>query len=357
MCPAASSLLPYAVLAVYLGDDRFTLTTRPKGECSHCVRLNLTEDIGFLLFTRQNPRSPHRLLAGDDARLRSSPFDLRAPTVVYIHGFSEHWAGLGASAIRDAYLERGHYNVVVVAWQTMAAGPWYARAVANCKVCGRHTATFLDYLVSRGLDLASLHVVGFSLGAEVAGYVGGFLASGRLPRVTGLDPAFPLFVLRTSRNRLSRGDADFVDVIHTDGGAFGFPGALGHADFYPNGGTAPQPGCRLAQHLASGQLQDIVSCSHQRAWKLYAESVRSECSFRATRCHHWFAHVLGLCADGDRAYMGLAASPRARGKYFLRTRDRPPFGLSEGPCEQQGPLRASPPRFGRTRSSRARSRG
>ena len=43
-------------------------------------------------------------------------------------------------------------------------------------------------------------------------------------------------------SHLSAGDAKFVDVIHSDGGFFGIPWALGHADFYPNGGVALQPG-------------------------------------------------------------------------------------------------------------------
>lgn len=36
----------------------------------------------------------------------------------------------------------------------------------------------------------------------------------------GLDPAFPLYNGGSS-NRLSPSDAEFVDVIHTDGGLFG----------------------------------------------------------------------------------------------------------------------------------------
>lgn len=47
-------------------------------------------------------------------------------------------------------------------------------------------------------------------------------------------------------------DAAFVDVIHTDGGIFGFPNPLGHADFYPNGGKPPQPGCSLGNILRRG---------------------------------------------------------------------------------------------------------
>lgn len=58
-----------------------------------------------------------------------------------------------------------------------------------------------------------------------------------------MDPAFPLYMFGGDTGRLSYNDAKFVDVIHTDGGVFGYPWALGHADFFPNGGTPLQPGC------------------------------------------------------------------------------------------------------------------
>lgn len=45
--------------------------------------------------------------------------------------------------------------------------------------------------------------------------------------------------------RLDPSDAEFVDVIHTDGGIIGVRRGIGHADFYPNAGEAPQPGCNL----------------------------------------------------------------------------------------------------------------
>jgi hypothetical protein len=66
--------------------------------------------------------------------------------------------------------------------------PWYVAAVRNCKVVGLYLARFLDYLDSRGIPLSNVHVIGFSLGAEVAGYTGQHLKAGknpRLPRITG----------------------------------------------------------------------------------------------------------------------------------------------------------------------------
>jgi len=65
---------------------------------------------------------------------------------------------------------------------------------------------------------------------------------------SGLDPALPGFdVGLVSAGTLSNSDADFVDVIHTCAGYLGYKTPLGHADFYPNGGGPPQPGCSILQ--------------------------------------------------------------------------------------------------------------
>ena len=60
----------------------------------------------------------------------------------------------------------------------------------------------------------------------------------------GLDPAGPLW--DNYDRGLRKSDADFVDVIHTDGKGwpthFGLLSHLGHVDFYPDEGSH-QPGC------------------------------------------------------------------------------------------------------------------
>lgn len=66
-----------------------------------------------------------------------------------------------------------------------------------------------------------LHIVGHSLGAHVAGVLGSLIKKNntdyKVERITGLDPAGPCFDDQQSpaNLRLDRGDADFVDVIHT----------------------------------------------------------------------------------------------------------------------------------------------
>lgn len=60
----------------------------------------------------------------------------------------------------------------------------------------------------------------------------------------GLDPAGPGFEYVALRSdRLDATDAEFVDVIHTAANTLGYSKPIGHADYYPNGGKNPQPGC------------------------------------------------------------------------------------------------------------------
>lgn len=53
----------------------------------------------------------------------------------------------------------------------------------------------------------------------------------------------------TEDDRLDPGDAEFVDVIHSNKGVFGYKYPCGHVDFWPNGGGPFQPGCSLADRL------------------------------------------------------------------------------------------------------------
>lgn len=57
-----------------------------------------------------------------------------------------------------------------------------------------------------------------------------------------MDPGSGLFSLSNPDTTLDVTDADFVDIIHTNGGTASFTEPMGHVDFYVNGGEK-QPGC------------------------------------------------------------------------------------------------------------------
>lgn len=52
------------------------------------------------------------------------------------------------------------------------ASPSYPLAVANTQLIGRQLALLLVDIVSLGTDPDNIHVIGFSLGAHVAGFAG-----------------------------------------------------------------------------------------------------------------------------------------------------------------------------------------
>lgn len=105
-------------------------------------------------------------------------------------------------------------------------------------------------------------------------------------RITGLDPANPLFLPSNPEGRLTNTDADLVVALHTDGLVFGYYYQIGGIDFYANGGRAPQPGCLLEDLVMRKTKKNVcVSCclirlllqhavvtSEQQSimWRLYA---------------------------------------------------------------------------------------
>lgn len=145
------------------------------------------------------------------------------------------------------------------------------------------------------------HLIGHSLGAHIVSYVSNH-TTGKIGRITGkfmlqplcinflllgLDPANPCFSPKEMSLKLGKEDADFVDVIHTNGRftrySLGqqypigkscskfvlgncFIGFLGHIDFYPNGGKE-QPGCRVPHHVSFWKkLRAIGLDTIERIW-------------------------------------------------------------------------------------------
>ncbi|KPJ04530.1 Acyl-CoA synthetase family member 2, mitochondrial, partial [Papilio xuthus] len=148
----------------------------------------------------------------------------------------------------------GDVNVVYLDWAEEASKEsigtvlGYLKAASNTQNIGARFAAALLNLLDGGLEFTKVHLVGHSLGAQIAGITGNTLvAQGYiLQRASCLDPAGPLYSgLISFKNGVSPECAKQVDVIHTDPGGYGIADRAGTADFWPNyeGGKTVQPGC------------------------------------------------------------------------------------------------------------------
>ncbi|XP_063226535.1 pancreatic triacylglycerol lipase-like isoform X2 [Bacillus rossius redtenbacheri] len=267
-------------------------------------------------------------------------FNGSAPTKVIVHGFGSSCSHVWVYEMRSALMAVEDCNVICVDWEGGAAVPNYVRAAANTRLVGKQVSLLLQGLQRHaGLSLQRVHLVGFSLGAHAAGFAGSQLR--RISRITGLDPAGPLFESQDPRVRLDSSDAQFVDVIHSNGenlilGGLGSWQPMGHADFYPNGGRM-QKGC---SNLFVGAVTDIIwsasevegrsLCNHRRAYKFFTDSVSPRCHFPSFPCESYDHFLAGECFPcsssrkcGNMGY--YADRSQGRGTLFLITREEEPF--------------------------------
>nr|XP_023021516.1 uncharacterized protein LOC111509893 [Leptinotarsa decemlineata] len=266
-------------------------------------------------------------------------FNSSLHTKVLIHGFGSDCSYIWVYEIRSALMAVEEVNIICVDWSDGATLPNYVKASANTRLVGKQLSLLLRGLVEKnGLSLKKTHLIGFSLGAHIAAFAGADL--GNLSRITGLDPAGPLFESQDPRARLDQTDADFVDVIHSNGenlilGGLGSSQPMGHVDFYPNGGRM-QKGC---SHLFVGAVSDIIwsspvegrsLCNHRRAYKFFIDSVSPRCHFPAFPCDSYEEFLDGKCFPctderkcGNMGY--YADRSKGRGQLYLITRDEEPF--------------------------------
>ncbi|KAJ8710423.1 hypothetical protein PYW07_009789 [Mythimna separata] len=273
-----------------------------------------------LNFITRNVNVTYKLTAAAALLPQSAWLNPRKPLKIYLHGFTDDPSKDSFSTLGTAFLEQGDFNIVALDASSLISG-MYLRSTTMVRFIGQELGKILAALVSAGLHPSNIHLIGHSLGSHISGFAGKtfmMLTGHRVGRISGLDPAGPCFSDVNVTFRLNVNDADFVDVIHTDAGVYGLNEQVGHVDFYPNTGSN-QPSCLPTLLLAS--------CSHSRAWLLFAESVSNLQAFPAVSCADWDAFRSGMCDYDDISLMGYAAQPGASGAYFLQTAGEAPFGL------------------------------
>uniref|UniRef100_A0A1B6C008 Lipase domain-containing protein n=1 Tax=Clastoptera arizonana TaxID=38151 RepID=A0A1B6C008_9HEMI len=298
---------------------------RGTGNCIRAPSTCPNENIVFYLYTRDTQNNPQVLDPSNIETIKNAKFIEGAELKVLVHGYTGNKDYAPNPELRAAYFQQGEYNIITVDWGALAQSPCYLEAAYNVKDVGICASQLLElvYANNPAVTLDNTHVIGFSLGAHVAGVLGSSLTSGKLPRLTGLDAALPLFdkVINDKSEIIDSEDAEFVDAYHTNQGQRGRVSTFGTVDFYINNG-AYQPGCNCNS-----------SCSHYRAVEYFAESINSEVGFYGTKCISWYLLKYGFCNVNELeslVLMGENISYNLTGVYYSFTNDRKPYAISAG---------------------------
>ncbi|XP_037811458.1 vitellogenin-2-like [Lucilia sericata] len=172
-----------------------------------------------------------------------------------------------------------------------------------------------------------IHVIGANIAAHVAGAVGRQYTretGHQLRRITGLDPTNLYTRSENALKGLARGDAEFVDVIHTSAYGLGTASRCGDVDFYPNGPSEGVPG---AKNLIEASMRSI---------RYFAESVvpGNERNFPAVGATS-LQQYKEQNGNGKRVYMGINTDFDAEGDFILQVNSKSPFGRSTPAQKQQ----------------------
>lgn len=85
------------------------------------------------------------------------------------------------------YFKCCNYNIISVDYNPIATGRCYEQGAHNTKLVGMCIAQLVEELVQHhGFNLSLIHTIGFSLGAQIVSYIGTYLKSGQLNRITGI---------------------------------------------------------------------------------------------------------------------------------------------------------------------------
>lgn len=173
---------------------------KPRGWPLPHTDFNAVKETEFHLFTRSNPTESIKLEKGGAI---PGEFDRNKPTKLIIHGFLNNRESPVATDITAAYLKNFDVNVIVLDWGK-GANTWllnYDVAAGRTREVGIVGANFLMWLLENDPKMwDQLTVVGHSLGAHTAGFIGKNLLDGKkIGRIVGLDPG-KFFSKRKFRN-------------------------------------------------------------------------------------------------------------------------------------------------------------
>jgi len=286
-------------------------------------------DVGFYLYPNSgNLFDADRLIYNNSASVSNSRYNKNLPVIFMTHGFTQTYLSQYPYYVKKAYLNANYpakANIIAVDWGKLSGQvdssnvlveditelPAYVVARKNVEIVGQRISDFLRFLLKDGVFLSNANQIrleGQSLGAQASGMAGLYFSQAtgtKVARITGTEPAGPLFDGCPINKRLDPTDATFVDVYHTNAGGFGYLGNVGTIDYYINGGTF--------QKACSSNVTDLF-CSHNLAPRYFALSI-GDPTLQA--CSSALSGLNTPCLLGTEVTFGEQVPSGTKGTYYI----------------------------------------
>ena len=157
-------------------------------------------DTKFYIYINYNPNEPYNTIDFlNDSYLNYMPYFNKYTKVAFIiHGWNMDIHDPALNSLKNSILKRVKV-AILVDWHEGADGLTYAPQAVNTELVGRQIAVFVDDLITnKNLQAKNVHLIGFSLGAQIAGFAGRWLIekfNKKFGRISGKLYLFDLNIL------------------------------------------------------------------------------------------------------------------------------------------------------------------
>lgn len=280
------------------------------------------DDIINFSCNRKSPELIQTFLDDSDVQQK---IDFSKPIMLITHGWLDDHALIWIQETAQDAMKFIDTNVCIVGWDQLAKYNYFQAAKENTRLVSDYLTLFVKFLNQQGMSLDNVTLVGHSLGGQICGQVGNNL-DGKIAEIYGVDPAGPLFTFPIDsglKNRLDKGDAQYVQMILTSTNTLGVGKGDGHENFYPNGGNVPQPNCFFPV-TSDAEMADQIVCSHLHATSLFRLSLDPSLVFKGKQCFNWMSFNLKACRRNPSDLLGVY-NCKLPGDFYLNTLASSPF--------------------------------
>ncbi|XP_065216342.1 lipase member H-like isoform X2 [Planococcus citri] len=270
------------------------------------------KSVSFLLFTQTTPGNQKILISDNmNETLSGSDFNISRETVIYVHGLHETWH-LGGLSFVNILLSRKDINLIITNWDSYAFSTFmYSRNVTT-PILSQIIGKFVQKLIDFGTDSKKIHLIGHSAGGQAVA-LAAKMVTPKVGRITAYDPQGSCFSFLPPDQRISKEDADYVEIVHCTVGSHGMPlNITGDSTFYMNGGLL-QPYCRHQP------VPLMAGCSHMLCEVYLYLSLLNKSPLKGYKCDSYQDYLNNQCDFNDTVILTYDVPTNITGMYFVNT--------------------------------------